>query len=249
MSEFSIFSPHDPATTRGGSDEDNHDWGLDDGGTVPDSGVSEAGSQGSEDTAVSEVSTVSVSDEIRRFQKEINTVAVENSKFFKWKQQRTPSKLSSENLIKDVDESVNVEGYTNRQSQNQIQHSSGDSSKRVSYSEKEVTVLGIPEEIPSHLFVRNDNVQIQYNNYSMERSRQIQPSSHVAPSHLPNGDITEDYTVDNYDDNDDQADDEDDEVPALPSVKLLTNKFQSINVENKIPAKSVSGHDSIKIIL
>ena len=98
MAEFSIFSPYEDRSKD--SSEENLDDSLDDGGTVPDSGVSEAGSQMSEDVP-SEASTISVSDEIRRFQKEINSVAVENSKFFKWKQQRSPStKLlsSSENL-------------------------------------------------------------------------------------------------------------------------------------------------------
>merc|ERR1712126_326517 len=109
--------------------------------------------------------------------------------------------------------------------------------KKVSYSDKEVTVLGIPEEIPENLVVKNDSIHFNY--ASAERSRQIQPSSHVAPSYLPNGDIIDDDTVDDYDDNnEDHADDEDDEVPALPSVKLLTNKFQSISVEKKKPIKS-----------
>ena len=112
--------------------------------------------------------------------------------------------------------------------------------KKVSYSDKEVTVLGIPEEIPDNLVVKNDSINFNCASAS-ERSRQIQPSSHVAPSYLPNGDIIDDYTVDNYDDNnEDHADDEDDEVPALPSVKLLTNKFQSIAVEKKKPIKTVS---------
>ena len=112
--------------------------------------------------------------------------------------------------------------------------------KKVSYSDKEVTVLGIPEEIPENPVVKNDSIHFNCASAS-ERSRQIQPSSHVAPSYLPNGDIIDDYTVDNYDDNnEDHADDEDDEVPALPSVKLLTNKFQSISVENKKPIKTVS---------
>ena len=111
------------------------------------------------------------------------------------------------------------------------------SRKSVSYSDKEVTVLGIPEEIPQNLFVKRENVHVNCASGS-ERSRQIQPSSHVAPSHLPNGDVTEESTADDYDDNEDQADDEDDEVPALPSVRLLTNKFQTIAVDKKTPDKN-----------
>ena len=62
MAEFSIFSPYEDRSKD--SSEENLDDSLDDGGTVPDSGVSEAGSQMSEDVP-SEASTISVSDEIR----------------------------------------------------------------------------------------------------------------------------------------------------------------------------------------
>ena len=50
----------------------------------------------------SEVTTVSVSEEIKKFQREINSVATENSRFFTWKQQRAGQlrqfSMSSENL-------------------------------------------------------------------------------------------------------------------------------------------------------
>ena len=101
MAEFSIFSPYETAVHSRESDDNDLDDSLDqdedDGGVVPDSGVSEAGSQTSEE-AVSEVSTVSVSEEIKKFQKEINSMAVENSRYFKWKQQRAPTQRSSENI-------------------------------------------------------------------------------------------------------------------------------------------------------
>ena len=51
-----------------------------------DSGISEVSS---------EVSTVSVSEEIKRFQQEINAVAVENVKYPSWKQQRLGEKTRS----------------------------------------------------------------------------------------------------------------------------------------------------------
>ena len=86
------------------SSEDNlENDSLDEFGPVAggDSGVSEVGSQMSEEVG-SEVTTVSVSEEIKKFQREINTVATENSRFFTWKQQRAGQlrqlSVSSENL-------------------------------------------------------------------------------------------------------------------------------------------------------
>ena len=71
------------------------------GPLAADSGVSEVGSQMSEE-AGGEVTSVSVSEEIKKFQREINSVATENSRFFTWKQQRAGQlrqfSVSSENL-------------------------------------------------------------------------------------------------------------------------------------------------------
>ena len=51
--------------------------------------------------------------------------------------------------------------------------------------------------------------------------------------YLPNGDIIDHEDLEDDDDVADDEDEEGDEVPALPSVKLLTDKFQSISVETK----------------
>ena len=81
----SLFSP-DIENNREDSEDNLESDSLDEDGPVADSGVSEAGSQVSEEP--SEVSTISVSEEIKKFQRDINIVASENSKFFTWKQQR-----------------------------------------------------------------------------------------------------------------------------------------------------------------
>ena len=87
MTDSSLFSPD--TETNQESEEDNVDSdSLDDYGPVPDSGVSELGSQVSEDPQNEVPSTISVSEEIKKFQRDINIVASENSKFFTWKQQR-----------------------------------------------------------------------------------------------------------------------------------------------------------------
>ena len=95
----SLFSP-DIENNREDSEDNVESDSLDEDGPVADSGVSEAGSQVSEEP--SEVSTISVSEEIKKFQRDINTVATENTKFFTWKQQRVGQVRrhsgSSENL-------------------------------------------------------------------------------------------------------------------------------------------------------
>ena len=233
MAEFSIFSPHETHHHERDSSEENLDDCFDndiddDAVTVPDSGVSEAGSQLSEDVP-SEMSTISVTDEIRRFQKEINIVAVEKSKFFKWKKERTPSKngLTSESLSKETTKTQFDKADHTQESKDYEDHAS--------VSDKEITILGIPKERPNLLFVKRENVHVNCANGN-ERSRQIQPSSHVAPSYLPNGEATDGLTDDNGDDSEKEAGDEDDdEVPALPSVRMLTNKFQTIQVDKPHP--------------
>ena len=94
------------------------------------------------------------------------------------------------------------------------------------YSDKEVTVLGLPEEVPPNLVVRGPNLK---HNFAPDRSRQIQPSSHVAPSYLPTGETTETGENVDHDDTEELSAEEEDQVPALPSVKTLTNKFQTIS--------------------
>ena len=244
MAEFSIPSPHEIDQHERDSSVENLDDSLDidndDTATIPDSGVSEAGSLLSEDVP-SEVSTISVTDEIRRFQREINTVAVENSRFFKWKKERTPSKLrlSLENLS---NEAPKIQFEESNVYEDEHEHSGRNVSTRksVSCSDKEISRLDISEENPHIFFPKSENVLVNCSNGS-ERSRQIQPSTHVPPSYLPNGEATEELNEDDYDDNEEHADDEDSDVPALPSVRMLTSKFQTIEIVKQIPSqKNVS---------
>ena len=107
--------------------------------------------------------------------------------------------------------------------------------QRLSYN-KEITSPSTPEENPHIFFPKQENVLVNCSSGS-ERSRQIQPSTHVPPSYLPNGEATEELSADDYDDNEEHADGENDEVPALPSVRLLTNKFQTIEIVKQIPSE------------
>ena len=93
----------------------------------------------------SETTSVSVSEEIRRFQKEINSVAVENSKFFKWKLQRHPTKSNSSSSSPIAKRNV---------ISNQVKHASDNFNNFDLEPENEITVLGIPDEVPEHLSVR-----------------------------------------------------------------------------------------------
>ena len=197
------------------SSEENLEDSLEEECCVGDSGVSEGdgGSQASEPASESS-SAVSVSEEIRRFQQEINAVAVENVKFFQWKQQRVGpgGRLTGEEqLVAAPRPSLAAHQEAGEQ--------------------EVVTVLGLPEEVPPSLTVRPP--PNGYYNVSSQRGRQIQPSSHVAPSFLPGGETVEEGEAgvvgagsDGEEDGEDEA-----EVPALPSVKLLTTRFQALSTE------------------
>ena len=190
--------------------------------TVPDSGVSEDGSQISDDVPT-EVFTVSVSDEIRRFQKEINTVAVEKFKFCNWKRERTKN-------ADEISKKSSKMPFDNKESK---EHEDGELKKNISQRNfaSHCAVVGISEDKPHSLIEKQRNCAA---NCGSERSRQIQPSSHMPPSYLPNGEATEDLVAVDY--NEEPADEEDDEIPELPSVKWLTNKFRTLEVDKQYSA-------------
>ena len=188
-----------------------------------DSGISEVSS---------DVSTVSVSEEIRRCQQEINAVAVENVKYPSWKQQRLGEKTRSargENLI-DSDLGSEQQRPGDLPSRGgsilldtKLPPKRKNVMKSVSYVKNEVIVLGTIEEIPTHL--SDSQAPICYN-HSVERSRQIQPSTYFAPIEPPV--INSDEPYNSTDTADDVRDDiaEDEDVPVLPSVRQLARKFQ-----------------------
>ena len=223
----SLFSLYTESNQEDSEDNVEND-SLDEYGPVADSGVSEAGSQVSEEP--SEVSTISVSEEIKKFQRDINTVATENTKFFTWKQQRVGQ------VSRHSGSEENLRGGEDVGAKRKLSYSSSSSSSpdetgelevvSSQYSDKEVTVLGLPEEIPPNLVVKGPNFK---QNFASDRSRQIQPSSHVAPSYLPSGEATETVGNINHDNTEELSDEDEDEVPALPSVKTLTNKFQAFS--------------------
>merc|ERR1711892_207509 len=197
--------------------------------TMLDSGISEVSS---------EVSAVSVSEEIKRFQQEINKVVVENVKYPTWKQQKVGVKTknaSAENFLNSDLESmppdlpprgVGILAPQLPKNRKNIQ-------KRVSYAVNEVTVLGSLEDIPAPLS-GSQNTKKSYNQ-SLERSRQIQPSSRIAPAYPPTADedVFNGIAATAEDDTTDDISDED--IPVLPSVKQLANRFQIQRPDNSEP--------------
>ena len=93
-------------------------------------------------------------------------------------------------------------------------------------------VLGTVEEIPTHLSVRQATICY---NHSVERSRQIQPSTYFPPIEPPVINSDEPYnSTDTADDvHDDIAEDED--VTVLPSVRQLASKFQILRPSGSKP--------------
>ena len=95
MTEPSLFSESPQESSEDNMEEES----LDEYGPVADSGVSEVGSVRSQlSEEPEELSTISVSEEIKKFQRDINTVATENSKFFTWKQKRSEQGSQGRNL-------------------------------------------------------------------------------------------------------------------------------------------------------
>ena len=102
MMDSTLFPP-DTDSPQEYSEDNLENDSLDEfGPAAADSGVSEVGSQVSDEAGAELTGSVKVSEEIKRFQREINSVATENSRFFTWKQQRAglgrQHSVSSENL-------------------------------------------------------------------------------------------------------------------------------------------------------
>ena len=210
-----------------------------------DSGLSTEGSQQSEPPE-EELMTISVSQEVKRFQQEINKVAIENTRFHHWKKTRAPvGSLQSQHTV--VRRSASFESLVETQVGNPMLDSkreeqpppclpprsrftSQDSllaapalpprsktSKRVSYAPQEATVLGSPPD---------SNLVLDLHNKSLERrQRQIFPGTHMAPSEPP---AEEEREPAQKGDEERVSREEECGEPVLPSVRQLASRFQVI---------------------
>ena len=148
---------------------------------MQDSGISEVSS---------EVSTVSVSEEIKRFQDEITKAGEEKHKFQSWKHQRTGERIRRESMGQIClgseysgppcipPRGVPITAPT-------IPSKMKNAPKSVSYAKHEATVLGMLV-----IETRQTGPGIS-GDCSAERSRQIEPSSYEAPAEPPGADNTE----------------------------------------------------------
>ena len=160
--------------------------------------------------------TISVSEEIKRFQQEINKVSDENVNFPSWKKERLGLNVKSESV-------------------NCLKNSRIDSPpdlppKKTSGSQESIKAPQLPRK--SNKCVENQGKPLR----SLERAQKIQPKPHTVQTKL----ITIDkLDVTNRIDSDGQHNVSDDPieeecVPVLPSVKKLANKFQIMQEnENK----------------
>ena len=178
-----------------------------------------------EDSDKIEERTVSVGEEIRRLQEEIQKSAVENGKFATWKQK----KINKKHVIKDKSkddpeksEEIKPKPRTNLSSNIKfvIRDSKPIPAKRVSYAEKEVTVFTYCEEdsLPTIQEVQDltqtstDKQKIEVEEKSKTEKQRNHEKSNVQPT-----------SNENYEDKK--------EPSLLPSVKKLASKFQVINVK------------------
>ena len=178
-----------------------------------------------------------MSEEIKRFEGEINKVAVENVKYPTWKQQRKGAKQTGESQGNVKDITKKIDKYQPHQLppqekfvlQEHIVASElspkRENNKTVTYAENEVTVFTFTEETPNSLTVIPEVTD------NRSSSRQIQPSLHTAPADPPTAD-SDNLTIRL---NEDEKGDVEEDVPVLPSVKKLANKFQVNKADDPCP--------------
>ena len=188
-----------------------------------DSGHSTDGSQ--QEETEEEVITVSVSQEVKRFQQEINKVAIENTKFRSWKKGRVGGMPLREALRRSASMDCGLESSSEESEAPCLpprgRFTSEDSlaepprlpprtkaAKRVSYAPQEATVLG-----------EQRAEEGRHNSTLERRQRQIQPSTHMPPEEPPGGeevDVEGEVVVEV----------QEREEPILPSVRQLASRFQ-----------------------
>ena len=174
-----------------------------------------------------EMTTLSVAEEIRKLQKEINKVAGENVQFPAWKQQRAGARQNKENkeMIKEI--KSKDENKNRSLNEKHIATLEEPKKKKVSYPENEVTVFTFTEEAPNSLVV------IPEMNKNRISSRQINPGLHTAPADPPAA-VNDHLNMKHTDDSKIVDKDDSEDVPVLPSVKELANIFKVIKpVDNR----------------
>ena len=190
-----------------------------------DSGVSTEGSHVSEALGEDELPTISVVQEVRRFQQEINKVAIANTLYHSWKKSRLVvgslqlqalrrSTSLESSLDCDLEEAPCLPPrYAAATSQESLLQPpalppKARAHKRVSYAPQEATVLGAEQSTG-------------YNNRSLERGqRQLLPSTHMAPRAPPGEEL------DMADEDEFEEGENEQEEPVLPSVRQLASRFQ-----------------------
>ena len=197
--------------------------------------VTVAGKKSYQEEIKAEVPALSVAEEIRKIQQEINKVGVENGKYLARKQQRPGGEERQEPMNKEMNNYQPQKLH--QQGQSVLQHTIAgpelpkrkNVSKKVSYAKNEVTVFTFTEEAANSLTV----IPEMTNNRSS--SHQINPAKHIAPAYPPTAggyDLNLKHTEDTKSD----ADNDTEYVPVLPSVKLLATKFQAVKTKNSKPA-------------
>ena len=165
---------------------------------------------------VPEEFTISVSQEIQRFQQEINKVSDENVNFPSWKKERLELNVKSESV-------------------DCLKNSRMDSPpdlppKRTPGSQESLKAPQLPPK-------SNKGMEKQRKPQpSLEKAQKIQPKSHTVQTKLLIFDTLDDTNRKDSDGQHNVSHDpiEEEYVPVLPSVKKLANKFQIMQEnENK----------------
>ena len=211
-----------------------------------DSGLSTEGSQQSEPPE-EELMTISVSQEVKRFQQEINKVAIENTRFHHWKKTRAPvgplhsqhtvarRSASFESLVEVANPMLDPKISSIREEQPppclppRSKFTSQDSLLSApalpprSKTSKRVSYA--PQEA-TVLGSPPDSNLVDLHNKSLERrQRQIFPSTHMAPNEPP---AEEERELAGKEEEHKKVAlrEEENEEPVLPSVRQLASRFQ-----------------------
>ena len=212
-----------------------------------DSGLSTEGSQQSEPPE-EELMTISVSQEVKRFQQEINKVAIENTRFHHWKKTRAPvgslqsqhtvarRSASFESLVEVANPMLDSRSSSKSREEQpppclppRSRFTSQDSLLAApalpprSKTSKRVSYA--PQEATVLGSPPESNLMLDLHNKSLERrQRQIFPGTHMAPSEPPTEEERE--PAQEKEEGEGALREEESGEPVLPSVRQLASRFQ-----------------------
>ena len=171
---------------------------------------------------------ISVSEQIKKLQEEINLSLAKQVEYKTWRKQSAKDACQNNTTTQNNEKEIVTSKFAKDCTENSISNndksiqevSKKNSSKRVSYAENEVTVFTFTEEAPESLC---SIPEVDFKRFS---TRQQVPENDTLSMTPPTGNEFDHKALVNKSTMADENKECNENIPVLPSVKKLVSKFQ-----------------------